>query len=584
MAYITTEWDYGLKAEVFVVNGDKGYAHTTDTLLYEVDDSRNANQIEYFTAMFTVDVKRDIQDSKVVIYDNGEAIPIYIDDDPVQMIDWQQGGQTVTFTARLGYDTQHNIYAKYLGNNKGLPSKSPTITISEPLPNLYGTLIERTNDTSQFDTNQPISIPIQFTTNRTFESSEVKTIEIYVDGVAKTGTNITLNSGQTTATGTITLQNGLSAGLHQLEIRFEGDGHNESFNLPFSISVGYQLNLIDHSPIISETRTDLENLNYITYKVTDYLNAPIEDATIKLSDGTTDYGTTTTDSEGIAHFTEITTLPSAVRAVWEKGNNITYNSSDASLPVIRVGSAHMGAESVIAEGYSANVVVTIQNWTWIHNPQNNLEGIPVIFADNFGKEGKYYTNADGVATIPYVGANKGNVVLSANVGYGITEYAYITDLAQYWNTQTTIINKDYRILAPNFYELNSGFKFEVRASNALSLIGFGDGEMYNGDWTVSFKVVSASKNIKLVAGDWFDSSSETWENLLQTSNLTLKGGQTITISYTASNDNGLLKIELPNGSNQSLEVVSKGYPLMGIISETAKAQLTIDNVRFRRVE
>ena len=74
MVYVTTEWDYDLKAEVFVVRGDKGYAHTTDTLLSEVG-TRNSSIIEYFTATFEVNVLRDIRDSKVVIYDDGEAIP-----------------------------------------------------------------------------------------------------------------------------------------------------------------------------------------------------------------------------------------------------------------------------------------------------------------------------------------------------------------------------------------------------------------------------------------------------------------------------------------------------------------------------
>ena len=169
MVYVTTEWDYDLKAEVFVVRGDKGYAHTTDTFLKEVG-SRNSSIIEYFTATFNVDVLRDISDSKVVIYDNGESIPVYIDGNPVQMLDWQQNNQSQTFTLKLGYDVEHKIYAKYLGNKKGLPSKSQILTISEPLPNLYGTLIERTTDTSQFEANTTINIPISFTTNRTFQS------------------------------------------------------------------------------------------------------------------------------------------------------------------------------------------------------------------------------------------------------------------------------------------------------------------------------------------------------------------------------------------------------------------------------
>lgn len=598
MVYVSTEWDYDLKTEVFVIKGDKGYAHTTDTLLVEVG-SHNTNLIEYFTATFSVDVLRDIQDSKVVIYDNGEAIPLYVDGAEVQMLNWQQGNQSATFSLKLGYGVEHNIYARYLGNKKGLPSKSKTISLFEPLPNKYGTLIERTTDTSQFDTNQTISIPIRFTTNRTFETSEVKSVDLYVDDVLETSTNISLSAGQTTATGTLTAS-GLSSGLHRLEVRFDGDEHNEAFNLPFSISVGYKIQLIDHSKIISETRNSIENYNFVTYKLTDYLNALVGNATIKLTDGTTVYNTGTTNSDGIVNFNSITTLPATFHATWEKTNNIIYNSPDISLPVIHVTSDDIEAEDeVIADGYSTNIAVSVNGYNWIHNPQNNLENIPVMFSDGVNAPKKYYTNNRGVVNIPFTGANRGDVVVSAEIGYAVTAYENITDISQYWNTQKRFINKDYRVLAPNFYELNSGFKFEVPSNNALSLIGIGDGEEYDGSWIVSFDVVSASATLRVVAGDWFNSTRETWENLLMSNNVSLKSGQTVTISYTKSNNIGLLKIELPNSNNHTLECYSQGYPLIGITSAinsqvtvtnnagstsaTAKSQLTIDNVRFRRL-
>ena len=580
MVYVTTEWDYDLKAEVFVVRGDKGYAHTTDTFLKEVG-SRNSSIIEYFTATFNVDVLRDISDSKVVIYDNGESIPVYIDGNPVQMLDWQQNNQSQTFTLKLGYDVEHKIYAKYLGNKKGLPSKSQILTISEPLPNLYGTLIERTTDTSQFEANTTINIPISFTTNRTFQSNEVKTIKVYADSLLENSKNITLNAGQTTATTTISIPNGLESGLHQIEIRFEGDNHNEAFNLPFKISVGYKVEFTEYSPVIAATPTPIEDYNYIQCTVTDYLNAPISNSQVTLqgTTGNTTYATATTDNNGIATFNSISTLPVAFKAIC--GNS---QSETLSLPVIKILDFRLGAEKVIATGYSANAQITILEYEWLHNRKNNLEGIPVLFYDTAGRENKYYTNGEGVVSVPYVGANRGTVTLSADMGYSQTKYNTIEDITQYYSTQTGILNKDYRVLSANFYELSSAFRFEVRAANNLALIGFGDGEEYTGSWTVSFNVVSASQNIRVVAGDWYNSTNETWENLLMTNPVSLKSGQTVTITYnTTHHDDGLLTIQLPNDS-VSYGGNSKGNPFIGIISETAKSQLSIDKIKFRRLE
>ena len=579
MVYVTTEWDYDLKAEVFVVRGDKGYAHITDTILNEVG-TRNSSIIEYFTATFEVNVLRDIRDSKVVIYDGGEAIPVYIDGNPVQMLDWQQGNQSETFALKLGYDVEHKIYAKYLGNNKGLPSKSQILTISEPLPDLYGTLIERTTDTSQFEANVSINIPIQFTTNRTFQSNEVKTISVYADGLLKNSTNITLNAGETNTTSTITIPNGLTNGIHQIEIRFDGDNHNEAFNLPFRISVGYNVEFIDYSPLIAVTPSAIEDYNYVQCKITDYLNVPQENATVTLqgSDNTV-YATTTTDSDGIATFNQITTLPEVFKAVY--GNN---QSETLSLPVIRVTDFKLGAEKVIAKGYSANAHITIQSYEWVHNRKNNLEGIPIFFSDNLNTQNKYYTDGEGNASIPYIGSNRGNIILSANISSSLTKYAYVEDITQYWSAETGILNKNYRILSTNFYELSSAFKFEVRAANNLSLIGFGDGEEYTDNWTVSFKVVSASQNIRLVAGDWYNSTNETLENMVMSNPVSLKSGQTVTITYTTTHyDDGLITMQLPN-DEVSLAGNSKGNPFIGIISDTAKAQLSVDNIKFRQVK
>ncbi|MEE1227204.1 MAG: hypothetical protein UHM08_08905 [Bacteroidales bacterium] len=600
MPYITTEWDYDLKAEVFVVRGDKGYTHTTDTLLQEVN-SRGVSQIEYFTADFSVDVKRDISTSKVVIYDNGEAIPVFVDDNQVEMLDWEQNDQPKVFTVRLGYDSEHKIHAKYLGNKKGLPSKSQTIELFEKLPVLYTTEITRATDTSQFDVGSAIELPITFSTTKIFVSGATKTVGVYVDGTHMFDSNISIPQGETEGTGVITLDEGLTAGVHQIEIRFEGDEDNELFYLPFRISVGYKLTLIDHSPIIAVTPTPIQDYNFVQYKVTDYLNSPVSDATIKLksvgtdqSAGGLDYGSAVTDDDGIANFNSVKMLPEIFRAVWEKipidplgavgqNDNLNYYSDACQLPVLQVNSFNFGAEKNIATGYSATAVATLTDYEWVYNQKSSVEGVPVLFSTNYGVSSKHYTNGEGVATIPFEGANRGEIILSANAGSALTKYAYVNDYTQYWSSQTGSINKDYRVLSTNFYELNTGFRFEVRATNQMSAIGLGDGNIYEGNWQLIFDVVNASQNIQVIAGDWFiGESGEQWENLVISQPISLKANQTVKVTYNRQNE--ILELEFPNNVKITQDAHSKGYPYLGIVSSTAKSQLTIDKIRFRRLD
>lgn len=589
MVYVTTEWDYSLKTEVFVVQGDKGYAHTTDTILKEVG-THDTSVIDYFTASFNVDVLRDIQDSKVVIYDNGEPISLHLDGNQVEMIDWQQGGQSTTFSLRLGYGVEHNIYAKYLGNKKGLPSKSQTLTISEPMPELYGTLIERTTTKSHWDRGEAISIPIEFTTNETFESAEVKLVDLYVDGELETDADVTIPSSQTSGTGTFVVGT-LPDGNHDMEIRFDGDEHNEAFYLQFQISVGYKIVITEHSAKMVRMQTPIPNYNFVRCKVTDYLDNPIANARIELQDADS-WGTgqivafdsITTDSDGIGNFNLFGNASTNLGISYTK-NFISYKSEAFDVPVIQISDVHLGVEKIIADGYTTNALVSLREYSGLPSGET-LEMIPVRFHNGSDVDGLYYTNLDGVATIPYTGSNRGNVTLTAIAG-DATYTNTVEDITQFWSAERNL-NKDYRVLAPNFYELNTGFRFEVRASNSMTLIGFEDGEQYTGSWAVSFEVVTASKNIKLVAGSWYDvGESEVWENILQSAQVSLKNGQKVNISYTVTDPyllNGTLKIELPGNVVSSSQCQGHGSPLLGITSATANAQLTIDNVKFRRFD
>ena len=622
--YITTEYDYELQTEVFKVNGDKGYTHDTATILNEVyeqvDDEyvpkRDKSKIDYFVSDFTVDVNNDLSESNVVLYDNGEPISFFLNDNAEKLLPWSLNSNKTTIQLHLGYAVEHKIYARYMGNKKALPSKSQTITIYEDIPTLYASNIIRTTDTVQFAKNTTFTIPFQYQTNRELETDDSKDIELWIDGEKNTEVTVTLLAETTSIDGTLTVDDGLDAGLHKLEIRFAGDNHNESFTLKFDISVGYKLLITDHSQVISVTDEigagitvplPYTRANHILCKTLDYFDnnyagndyVKVYDSNnvlmgeIHMSDGEGDVSFTETPTSG--EFYAKTTL-----------NSQDYISESIELPVIKVKDTVFDAEDVIAINYLGTNTVTIANYQWLFNPATNLKGIPVAFYDieeidplhpqhyvaKFG-----YTDEDGVATIPYTGKGDGEKLIYTKCGYSARKEQLVDDVTQFWNTDPPSINKEYKILSDTtFYELNAGFKFQNQSANSLCIVGFGDGKQYNGKWEIVFDVISVSKGIRLVFSQWYinNGGDKVLVPVYTTPLLDMKAG-----AITIKNDKeGTVSLWYPstkgtpvNGSSQFLKYTKQinfefdenfiGKPVIGMTSPTAKSQLTFNNLRYR---
>lgn len=127
MPYIETYYDYDIHRECFRVSDTASYTRTTDTLLTLTDTVSEV--INYYTAILSLDVIRNLGDGKVALYDN---------DDLLQLIDFNENTSKITnLNVQLNYNVEHNLEARFLGNDECLASKSSIVPVLMELPNEF---------------------------------------------------------------------------------------------------------------------------------------------------------------------------------------------------------------------------------------------------------------------------------------------------------------------------------------------------------------------------------------------------------------------------------------------------------------
>ena len=156
MVRLSTVYDSELKEQVFKLRGDEDYARTTKTLLKLGNVTLDSFS---FDLDISVDVLRDRGDSKILVYDNDILMPLYENNVLVgESIDWSSQDTAKTLQLKgLDYDVQHNIVAKYMGNNKCSPSNSITQTITREDTYRTESILTLTNATQQFNPNASLS-------------------------------------------------------------------------------------------------------------------------------------------------------------------------------------------------------------------------------------------------------------------------------------------------------------------------------------------------------------------------------------------------------------------------------------------
>ena len=504
------------------------------------------------------------------------------------MLDWSINNSATTVTLHLGYGIEHNIYARYLGSKKALPSKSPILTIFEEMPALFTSTIERTDSVVQYDKNTTINLPISFTSGKTHDLQQIKEIKVYSDDVLVGSGDLTLDVGETVATGTLQITGGLDSGLHTINLVFEGDEYNEETSTSFNISVGYQV-LVEHTPImVLSDNTDFNNLaTNLKTTVTDYFNAPVENvATFINVNGSNVHSMGNTDEDGIYTYHNVSNMTYPTFKVSATVNSKNYLSDDLKIPILEVnGGISVPDNAITADGVTVPISAYLTNTQWIQNVQPSIVGIPFVFKDKTTNTSHiaYTTESNGTVTYNFLGSNSGTHYMEVVCGDKTSNEFYIEDLTQYWQSDGMTLNKLYRVLAGNFTEQKSGYKLQALAANQMAMLGIGDGDDSEENWTIVFRVVSASTVLtKLAFGSWSTSGGANEINSIGAlTNITLKAKTKVKVKY--SKVTKLITVYINDVEKATFPTTnSKGCPFIAI-QGAGKVYLNFNNLKYRRV-
>lgn len=504
MAQINTEWDYGLKGEVFRVTGDKGYVHKTVTKLSKTSTANNTTLFDYFVAELKVNVDKDIGTSYINIYDNGKAIPFFISNTKYSQYEWTQNTTEKTITLRLGYDVEHNLQAKYHGNSSGLPSKSQTIQLYEDRPNVFKSTITRSNSTTQFNENTTISLPITYTSGGNAQSTHTKSIKFYCDGELKSTLTPTLSNGSATTTATASLSS-ISKGKHKIDFVFEADEYNAYTSLSFEIKVGYDIKILSKpEATVDCSDTTYQDHNSIVVQVKDYDDTPVTSASVTVyNNGST--SSKTTDSDG-----KITYVANSGATNFK----VTYSSSSSeqiTIPHFIPTETKVTTDTEYISRNSDNKVITeITEYSWKDDNEGTIEGIPIHISDSDGNDYVATLNENGVAEMDYhTDTDESEVTFSVQAG-DVGNSETIKQVWQYWNAtnKSAELNKKYlRLWHGDIIELANGYKFKPDNS-LICRVGFGTGyDEGFGDYEITFNSRYSQVGVIIRGGGWIRPSS-----------------------------------------------------------------------------
>lgn len=428
MVRLTTYYDREINEKVFMVRGDEGYTRTTDTTCSLVTDWSNREaSIDGVRIGVKYDVLRDMGASKVIIYNNDTVLGIYDwdDEDTETTIGTSSSGG---FT--LAYGVEHNIWAKYKGNDKCLGSKSKIIPFTYNIPASYKTIISFNTTPTQIDeveNGASLTGSVTITVNNVETSAtHSRTIKLYVDNVYNQ--TITTPSDSNTQSFTIT---GLTKGKHNITAEVEGTGQIRGATKKMQVKVGYNVHIESYSdPFIPSAS------NQVVVSVYDKNNSPVSSASVSFG-GTT----ATTNSSGLATFTFVTL---------EDGNyTATYGGSSSQRVTIKnaniTGLTLNYEDGITTSNLEELLTVTVTG--------DNVENVPISWkygtsSSSYSSSNSVisptvsYTNANGVATANYRGAGRGNLYVRGEYG-GANSTKIMEDVSKYWRQDSTNGNISY---------------------------------------------------------------------------------------------------------------------------------------------
>lgn len=493
MAHISTAWDYDLKEEVFRLTGDKGYLHKTQISIKELSRKTGYDDLlAYCLVEFEVSVNQDVGNSYIVIYDNGKAIPFIISNTEYTQYTWTDSTTKKTVKVKLGYDVQHNITAKYMGNKNGLPSVSVNVPIFEALPNKYKAELSSTLADLQFNTST-VEIPIKLTSlgEDGFLNTVDKEVNVYEHDRWKASAQLHAVQGDTEVEGTITIT-GMDDGIHDLYFLFDGDDDNAYCEMYLKIKVGYKLEFTSYPSATVHCVSNLyDNWNVVKVRVSDWSGNPIAGETVNVT-GVHSLSETT-NSEGIATFVE------------DEVHNFvaTYqNSSTApkTIPCLHpIKLENTISPQYMAEGNANTVSVKVES-TWEY-AIGRLNNIPVYVSDSLSNTYSALLDGSGVASFEYTNTSETDVTLTSQLG-DVTAESTHEVVWQYWNVvKGDIINREYTVLKGELIDVPNGVKIKPD-NTGMAIIAFGEGADGFGGYEITFDNYQEVKNVQLAPGGW----------------------------------------------------------------------------------
>ena len=545
---LNTYYDKELNSQAYMIKSSEGYSRSTDTIL-TVDEIDTSNVLS-FQANLTVDVMRDVRseidDGLIEIYDNGDLIhSIVWNDDTVR-----------TFPLKFSYDTEHNVIAKFTGNRRCKPSNSLMWSHTVPRPLIHQSIIEITSPLN-YNSNRP-------TLNGVLKDGEGNRIsnvklKVYENGVLLGETTVTGNNGRFS----FDKSSDYTWGKHTLKFVFDGTDTHSSVELFVTIMLGYNISILDYDDIWAN------GCGSLTANVSDWNDTLLTNAYCELKTGGNGFILSSgyTDNNGNITFV-VDTAPS----VFDGTMYVLCGSTDSEqVSVVNVNVTELNIssnESIGAIGVTSDINVSITSDPVVDGVKvkmNNANPSVLELIDN-----------KGVATYECTGA--GDTQISASVG-GLTQTIDYTDAVMYW-TPSKLYNYSYVPIKGAMSYNAKGFKLETGKGRYTAVIGFGNiYSNYDFDYTITFNVVAFGKLTQFYFGKYDENKNIDGAYYIFDS---LKLNDEIKITKKGNT----MKLYHNGNYKKTFESSEIKAPVLGIVcksTSTASGYLLFNNLIFRRM-
>ena len=545
---LNTYYDKELNSQAYMIKSSEGYSRSTDTIL-TVDEIDTSNVLS-FQANLTVDVMRDVRseidDGLIEIYDNGDLIhSIVWNDDTVR-----------TFPLKFSYDTEHNVIAKFTGNRRCKSSNSLMWSHTVPRPLIHQSIIKITSSLN-YNSNRP-------TLTGVLKDGEGKAIsnvklKVYENDVLLGETTVTNGNGRFS----FDKSSDYTWGKHTLKFVFDGTDTHSSVELFVTIMLGYNISILDYDDIWAN------GCGSLTANVSDWNDAVLTNAYCELKTGGNGFILSSghTDNNGNITFV-VDTAPS----VFDGTMYVLCGSTDSEqVSVVNVNVTELNIssnESIGAIGVTSDINVSITSDPVVDGVKvkmNNANPSVLELIDN-----------KGVASYECTGA--GDTQISASVG-GLTQTIDYTDAVMYW-TPSKLYNYSYVLIKGAMSYNAKGFKLETGKGRYTAVIGFGNiYSNYDFDYTITFKVVAFGKLTQFYFGKYIDKNYMDGAYYIFDS---LKSNDEIKITKKGNT----MKLYHNGNYKKTFESSEIKAPVLGIVcksTSTESGYLLFNNLMFKKV-